>query len=42
MYDEAANLLSYHRVPYDDQAPLRKIVEAGLPLSYNVRIGEAH
>ncbi len=41
MFDEAANLLTYHRVPYDDQAPLRKIVEAGLPLSYNVRIGEA-
>ena len=41
LFDDAANLLTYHRVPYDEQAPLRKIREAGLPLSFNARIGEA-
>ena len=41
LFDDALHLLTYHRVPYDDQAPLRKILAAGLPLSFNARLGEA-
>ena len=41
IFDDVSSLLTYHRVPYDDQAPLRKIREAGLPLSFNARIDEA-
>jgi diadenosine tetraphosphatase ApaH/serine/threonine PP2A family protein phosphatase len=38
LLDEATDTLTFHRVPYDDEAPRRKILEAGLPLSFNVRL----
>jgi diadenosine tetraphosphatase ApaH/serine/threonine PP2A family protein phosphatase len=41
LFDDATGELTYYRVPYDDQPPLEKIRAAGLPVSYNARIGEA-
>jgi diadenosine tetraphosphatase ApaH/serine/threonine PP2A family protein phosphatase len=38
LFDDAAGVLTFHRVPYDEQVPLRKIRDAGLPLSYNARV----
>jgi len=38
LLDESTDTLTFHRVPYDDEAPRRKILEAGLPLSFNVRL----
>ena len=37
LLDDATDALTFQRVPYDDEAPRRKILEAGLPLSFNVR-----
>ena len=38
LLDDATEMLTFQRVPYDDDAPRRKILEAGLPLSFNVRL----
>jgi len=40
-FDDAADLLTFHRVPYDAEIPRRKILDAGLPLSFNALPGPA-
>ena len=38
VFDDVGNVLTFHRVPYDVETTLRKIRDAGLPLSFNARI----
>lgn len=38
LLDDAADALTFHRVPYDDETSRRKILEAGLPLAFNARL----
>jgi len=41
IFDEAGDVLTFHRVPYDVETALQKIRTAGLPLSFNARIERA-
>jgi diadenosine tetraphosphatase ApaH/serine/threonine PP2A family protein phosphatase len=38
LFDDATNVLTYFRVPYDVETAARKIHEAGLPLSLGLRL----
>jgi diadenosine tetraphosphatase ApaH/serine/threonine PP2A family protein phosphatase len=38
LFEDQGDVLTFHRVPYDVGAALRKIQDAGLPLSLNARI----
>jgi len=38
LLDDATDVLTFHRVPYDVEAAIRKIREAGLPPSFNTRL----
>jgi diadenosine tetraphosphatase ApaH/serine/threonine PP2A family protein phosphatase len=39
IFDDASGVMTFHRVPYDAEVPLRKIRDAGLPLSFNALPG---
>jgi len=41
IFDDAGDVLTFHRVPYDVETALRKIRDAGLPLSFNARVEKA-
>ena len=40
MYDDVAQELSYFRVPYDHGAAARKVIAAGLPIVFAMRLVE--